>query len=140
MNTQLSTAVDLSRQHRYLDSKETKSNQIQVGLISSIRNYIKSLIEKIVFEYNQPKIYYISINGNNTNDGLSPETPLRDPSTIKIKPGDSIRFKRGEIISCQKIETVLSNDVIFIEAFGSGHNPILQIQSNYIEVEGTSWF
>ena len=44
--------------------------------------------------------YYVSANGNDENDGLSPETSwctLEKVSNTEFVPGDGVFFKRGDI-------------------------------------------
>ena len=43
--------------------------------------------------------YYIDIiNGNDENDGLSPEKAKKDHTLLSVKGGDSVLFKRGNFI------------------------------------------
>lgn len=52
--------------------------------------------------------YYVSENGNDDNDGLTPDTPWKTPekvSTATLSPGDAVFFKEGkssEVISMLK--------------------------------------
>jgi len=62
--------------------------------------------------------YYIdSQNGNDLNSGLSADKPLKSLSkaaSVKLNPGDSLRFKRGSAYS----------GTIIINSSGSLNNPI----------------
>lgn len=48
-------------------------------------------------EVHEPVTYYVSPNGSDNNDGLSPETPLRTPQLAadRTGPGDTVYFMGG---------------------------------------------
>lgn len=78
------------------------------------------------------KSYYISVSGNDQNDGLSPVTSWKTFSKINsffkyILPGDSILFKRGDIFygSIKVIKSGTENHPIVFAAFGEGEKPII---------------
>lgn len=85
------------------------------------------------------KIYYVSNNGDNDNDGLSPETPWRTLSRLAgikgratIKAGDAVLFERGG-------EWRGSLDCIggvTYSAYGEGAKPIINSSKrNYADVK-----
>lgn len=57
------------------------------------------------------KSYYVSNSGDDSNDGLSPETAwatVKRVSKAKLKPGDGVFFERGgifreHVLYCQKV-------------------------------------
>ena len=57
-------------------------------------------IRTTVSEYdkNSANIYYVAANGDDKNDGLSPETPLATPKGANklVKEGDVVLFNRGD--------------------------------------------
>lgn len=69
--------------------------------------------------------YYVSNNGDDANDGLTPETAwatVEKVSNAKLKPGDAVLFERGGvfreyILSCQKGVTY--------SAYGEGVKPVI---------------
>ncbi|MDD3920682.1 MAG: hypothetical protein PHO41_05910, partial [Eubacteriales bacterium] len=67
--------------------------------------------------------YYVSSEGNDENDGLSPETPWRTVAkvnTVQLQPGDGVFFRRGDVW-----REVLANDYedITYSAYGEGAKP-----------------
>ena len=64
--------------------------------------------------------YYVNATkGNDQNDGLSPERAWQTIKKVKVtsfKPGDEIRFKRGE---------VFSDSILFVYSSGLEGNPIV---------------
>lgn len=68
------------------------------------------------------KTYYVSNDGNDANDGLSPDTAWATCariSTAALSPGDGVLFRRGDIFRGR----VLAADGVFYGAFGSGEKP-----------------
>lgn len=70
--------------------------------------------------------YYVSENGNDENDGLSPETAIKSLDRIEklpLKDGDAILFERGSIFRFNRqIEIV---DGITYGCYGQGVKPAL---------------
>ena len=75
--------------------------------------------------------YYVSsTKGNDTNDGLSPESPwqsLAKVSDTSFTPGDSVLFCSGdEFIGCLKINNSgIDGAPLVFSRYGSGPQPIL---------------
>ncbi|HDN60037.1 MAG TPA: coagulation factor 5/8 type domain-containing protein, partial [Candidatus Marinimicrobia bacterium] len=73
--------------------------------------------------------YYIdSNNGDDENDGTSPNSPwktLSKVSSMTFQPGDNIYFKRGTMYSgCAVIKgDGTKNNPITVSAYGSGDSP-----------------
>lgn len=68
------------------------------------------------------KTYYVSsINGSNKNDGLSPETPLRNASTLVPEPGSVVLFERGSVFRLNAAFQLKST--ITYGAYGEGEKP-----------------
>jgi parallel beta-helix repeat protein len=76
--------------------------------------------------------YYISLSGNDSNNGLSPAAPWKTITKLNsafatIKPGDRILFNRGDTfygtITINKPGSSLTP--IIIGAYGTGQNPII---------------
>ena len=70
------------------------------------------------------KTYYVSsINGSADNDGLSPEKPIRDVSTLYFEPGSVILFERGSVFRLNSSLNLRSNTTY--GAYGEGEKPAL---------------
>ncbi len=69
-------------------------------------------------------IYYVSEKGDDSNDGLSPETPIKTldkASALELLPGDAVLFKRGE-----KFRGHLKGQQgVVYSAYGKGKKPEL---------------
>ena len=81
-------------------------------------------------------IYYISNDGDDSNDGLSPETAWATPYTAMkkgLKAGDAVLFARGDTWYVD-VETNIGNteynlsfaDGVNIGAYGDGAKPVLR--------------
>ena len=90
--------------------------------------------------------YYISNDGNDDNDGLTPETAWQTlkkvaeangflSETILLKPGDAVFFRRGDIFRMKEIgwdpylgdeaALYLNVDGVTYSAYGEGEKPII---------------
>ncbi len=73
-----------------------------------------------------PKTYYIDwVNGVDTNDGLSENTPKQFHNDIELKPGDTVLFKRGNMLR-DLLKTTDGSEEGFITygSYGEGAKPI----------------
>ena len=77
------------------------------------------------------KTYYISAEGDDGNDGLSPQTPKKSYVALRgsLKYGDAVLFRRGDVFRGQQI---LVSGVSY-GAYGSGIKPRF-----YGSVDGTA--
>ena len=69
-------------------------------------------------------IYYVSENGDDSNDGLSPNTPIRTlakASELPLCPGDAVLFKRGETFR----GNLKGRQAVVYSAYGEGKKPVL---------------
>lgn len=67
-------------------------------------------------------VYYVSNNGNNDNDGLSPETPFKTVSKINVKAnreGDIVLFECGSVFR----ESLTLNKGVTYSSYGEGEKP-----------------
>lgn len=79
-------------------------------------------------------IYYVSAGGNDSNDGLSPQTAIRTlgkVNSLSLESGDIVAFRRGDEWN-EHITLHLRNGVTY-SAYGEGAKPAL---SNYIQAAG----
>ncbi|MFN8436707.1 MAG: right-handed parallel beta-helix repeat-containing protein [Cytophagales bacterium] len=91
-----------------------------------------NLLFSIVFFCGQifAKNYYVSQNGNDLDDGLSPMSPIQSivkVNSLKLFPGDSILFKRGEkfVGNIKITNSGDENSEIVLGAYGQGEFPII---------------
>lgn len=66
--------------------------------------------------------YFVSNEGNDENDGKSPETAwktIEKVSQAELLPGDGVRFKRGDLFR----GTILSQNGVTYCAYGEGEKP-----------------
>ncbi len=119
---------------------------LSCGLTGKYENEANTLREKILNSGNTADIYkikgtkyYISPNGNDDNDGKSPEKPLRTINSlgyIDLEKGDAVLFERGGIFRIDQSIDAVSG--ITYGAYGKGDKPkIYASPSNYAQVKWT---
>ena len=67
-------------------------------------------------------IYYVSAEGDDANDGLSPQTPLRSIAklnTLELKPSDGVMFRRGDVWRGK----ITTRKGVTYSAYGKGAKP-----------------
>jgi len=72
--------------------------------------------------------YYVSPNGDDDNDGLTPETAWKtcDPITINswlFEPGDAVLFERGGVY--RRTSPILVKSGMTYGAYGEGYKPLI---------------
>ncbi len=99
--------------------------------------------------------YYVSSSeGDNSNDGLSPETALKTvhhvnyllDKVVNLQPGDSVLFKRGDyfygnLLHLFKVKGTQEQPIVF-SAYGEGENPYIVANSKkfvWSKLEGTNY-
>lgn len=85
------------------------------------RNGILSAGDKLTV---RGQTYYVSNDGDDRNDGLSPECPwrtLRRVSTAPLAEGDGVRFRRGDLFR----GSVQTKPGVTYAAYGEGDKPKL---------------
>ncbi len=79
------------------------------------------------------KSYYVANDGDDVNDGLSPEKAwktLAKVSETELKPGDGVFFKRGDLFRGQ----LKTQEGVTYSAYGEGEKPkIYGSEKNYAE-------
>jgi len=96
-------------------------------------------------------VYYVDVtNGNDLNDGFTPETAWQTISKVNspgfsYSPGDSILFKRGEVWREQLIppDSGESGNLITFGAYGSGNLPIIMgsnLLTSWTDNGGNVWY
>ncbi len=80
--------------------------------------------------------YYISNRGNDSNDGLSSQTPWRTISklnSVNFQPSDNILFNSGDIWTGQSLKISSSgnsDNPIVYSSYGSGEKPIIDARTS----------
>ena len=110
----------------------------RTALEAEIRAYLADVeaLKKEIIEYNisadvTGTKYYVSPNGNDENDGKSPDTPWKTVGKVNeytFNTGDGVYFKRGGIWR----EQLKTKNGVTYSAYGSGAKPAL-----YGSVDGT---
>ncbi len=121
---------------------EKASSIASVDVITGIDKISKWQIEQIVNAEDMPDnegktTYYISPNGNDDNDGKSPETAWKTLNKLgdakvmfKLKAGDTIRFERGG----EWRGNLVCRAGINYGAYGEGPKPIINASfKNYAD-------
>ncbi len=93
---------------------------------SDLKNKICSAVDTIVID-ERKKVYYISENGDDNNNGLSPENAIKTFKKIEtfvLEEGDAILLERGGIYRLESMFWIRAND-IKIGAYGDGEKPLL---------------
>ena len=67
--------------------------------------------------------YYISENGDEFNEGTSPEEPLSIDAIdiLYLLPGDAVLFERGSVFRLKK--PIMPHDGVYYGAYGNGEKP-----------------
>ncbi len=91
--------------------------------VETLRN---ELYDLIAYDTSEIEVtgtkYYVANNGDDANDGLSPETAwktLDKVTNFKFQEGDGVYFKRGDL---WRGNTVLQSSVTY-QAYGKGEKP-----------------
>ena len=95
---------------------EQESDRLADAKLKSIEEFPDTLTAK-----EGGKVYYLSNEGNDTNDGLTPETARKNFFAVKtiLKAGDVVLFRRGDIFR----ENLLLAEGISVGAYGEGIKP-----------------
>jgi len=90
--------------------------------------------------------YYVSTDGSDSNDGLSPGAPfltLAKGGAMAIHPGDTLFLKRGDIWKSEKLTVQASGTAeapIVITAYGTGSKPIITLRDTIVGFSNdTKW-
>lgn len=98
-----------------------------------IRQRVASFTEKRISEIRSTKTevtvsgvsYYVSGDGDDENDGRSPEKPWKTMKRVtdaeELQPGDGVFFKRGELFRGQ----IITKPGVTYSAYGEGEKPKL---------------
>lgn len=83
--------------------------------------------------------YYVSADGNDENDGLTPETAWQSVGKLLqeldqregsvLQPGDAVFLRRGDIFRLPEWALEISVNEITLSAYGEGEKPIITASS-----------
>ncbi len=77
------------------------------------------------------RCYYVSNEGKDTNDGLSPARPIKSlakVNALQLNPGDVVLFRRGDMWRREKLDRsamVYTKPGVTYSAYGIGEKPVL---------------
>ena len=122
------------------NSKQNESYEDVKNLIADIEFNLDSNLNEKKEEYplSNGKIYYVSEEGNDENDGLSSSSPLKTltaVSKLKLNAGDSVLFKNGEKfegkLTLSDLKGEKNNPITFASYGDSAEMPILTNTKKY---------
>ena len=103
-----------------------------MNLIKTIKYLI--LLITMTVQLSFATTYYVdAINGNDSNNGLSPSSAwqsINKVNNFSFASGDVISFKRGEIFTGYTLTPPISN--LTFNAYGVGNKPVINGQNNLI--------
>lgn len=93
---------------------EKRAEALKKDILESQSNYSEAF----------GKIYYVSENGDDSNDGLSEVSPiktLKRASSLELCPGDAVLFKRGDTFR----GNLIGKQAVVYSAYGEGKKPVI---------------
>ncbi len=100
--------------------------------VSEAETLKKEIFESVTDVHIKGTAYYISNDGNDENDGLSPESAWKTvtrANACECRPGDALLFRRGDFFRVALDENargdIMLREGVTYSAFGSGAKPIL---------------
>lgn len=115
---------------------EPTSTEIEYLNMADVRRETIRTADTDITEKVTGTVYYVSNNGSDKNDGLSPETAWATPQyalSKQLRPGDAVLLNRGDswIIKASDEFGLTSSALIVPEgvvlgAYGTGEKPLLQ--------------
>lgn len=108
----------------FLAGLDKKADEMKNAVLSSVSEYTPTAGRKI---------YYFSSDGDDSNDGLSPERPLKTLEKLgklALSPGDVVLFRRGDTFR----GNINANSGVTYSAYGEGAKPtICASKRNYAD-------
>ena len=135
------------------ESDEAKYSRLLSERISEIKNSESALTPEMIEAEGGTCYYLSSINGDDSNDGLSPETPWRSLSMLwrtiptgdlvsKIKAGSGVFFERGSVWYPEQymnyqVYNLSGTDGVSYGAYGEGEKPLFTCSLDFTSAGGT---
>ncbi|MBR5308303.1 MAG: S-layer homology domain-containing protein [Clostridia bacterium] len=98
------------------------------AVIASVRANAEKLKEEIVNAPTSVNVtgtkYYVSADGDDKNDGLTPETAWKTTTRVSgaaLNPGDGVFFRRGDVFRTDSV--ILTKKGVTYSAYGEGRKP-----------------
>ncbi|MBQ8508922.1 MAG: right-handed parallel beta-helix repeat-containing protein [Clostridia bacterium] len=108
----------------YFEALDTKAEAMKQAVLNTESEYTVGA---------GGKIYYFSEDGDDSNDGLSEETPLKSIDKLNLlilKKGDVVLFKRGDMFR----GNITAKTGVTYSAYGEGAKPIINASKrNYAD-------
>ncbi len=138
-NSPANYPMDFSTTEAVLELSEENT---AAGVEAAIEEYAETRRQQIRSTATSVQItgtsYYVSNDGNDSNDGLTPETAWKTTSKVSsanLKAGDGVFFRRGDTFRGQ----ILATDGVTYSAYGEGAKPnIYGSRRNYSQ-DGDFW-
>ena len=108
----------------YLKEIEGMTEKQVLDYLDELANEMKERVINTESEYYaRGRIIYVSAQGDDANDGLSQETPIRSIDRIKemMEDGDTFLFRRGDMF---RGSILIEKHHITFSAYGKGKKPI----------------
>lgn len=113
--------MSLKNYYKEIESMEEKE---MLAYLDSIAEEMKERVLSTESDfYARGRIIYVSNEGDDSNDGLTPETPIATIDKIKeiIQDGDTFLLRRGDMF---RGTILVNNHHITFSAYGEGKKPI----------------
>lgn len=112
----------------YISSAQKVEKESHSPSIRKIDSKAERMRKKILSTKSKIKCagtcYYVSAEGDDSNDGLSPRTPIKSiqrVNALTLKPSDAVLFRRGDLWR----GTVITQKGVTYSAYGKGEKPRL---------------
>ncbi|HXE53068.1 MAG TPA: PKD domain-containing protein, partial [Tepidisphaeraceae bacterium] len=94
--------------------------------ITDVNCQVSTATSKVTVTADNRPIIYVDTNGSDSNNGLSPSTPVKTAAkAFELAGSDSvIEFHRGEKFAVNQTLMINGNDMA-VSTYGSGANPVL---------------
>ena len=146
--------------NEYTEEVANEYNKLLADRIAEIKN-AKSAVTPEDIKANGGNVYYVSsINGNDSNDGKTPETAWKTTEalwhikanrivwTTKFNPGDGVFFERGSVFYPSHqynfpttYSTLVTTDGVTYGAYGEGEQPLFKCSLDFTDQNGTgTWY
>ena len=120
------------------DNSGTVKSSKTDAAAEALRNQILNAKNTLENYHITGTVYYVSPNGNDDNDGKSPETAFRTVKSLAftkaVQPGDAVLFERGGVWRLS--ESIRAREGVTYGAYGTGEKPALYMSPyNYARSE-----
>lgn len=128
----------VGRLYEYLSPQKAltkaKTNQ---SIEKAVNQKIKAILENTDDIQCKGTVYYVSNDGDDSNDGKSPETAWKTLEQVKdatLQKNDTVLFRRGDVFR----GSIWAKEGVSYGAYGTGSKPVIQV-SPYDGADPTKW-